>query len=202
MASRCETICQHNRQAELSLNGLDDDVMRAQAARLISFGARAGLVAHITGLPKSFVRSLYYKINGRASPAGLSPFTETWYIQNPQRLLHTNIVWKLDRLQAPCEQEPAQRLANLYQAYLWAVKEPVLSIHRVHFVPQLLAIEAWSSRRCEACGASYICAANDLDLACPACKIKATHRCQGCDGVLKQTGVGRRLQYCVACRGN
>ncbi len=177
-----------------------DCLKKAQAFQLIELGARAGLVVQLTGLPKSPVKELYQYIHGRASPPGLNPFTDTWYLQTEQRMLHANVIWKLECRLRSDDQEPAQHLINLYQCYTHAVGRSILDIHRSYFVPQLLLIGAWDVRACKRCKVNFIGPLTDIDQLCPACKIQQLYRCQKCNKVLKQTGIGRRIKLCGDCR--
>lgn len=173
---------------------------KAQAIRLIELGARAGLVVQLTDLPKAPVKALYRKIHGKPSPPGLNPFTDTWYVQNEQRQLHANIIWKIHAELMPLQHEPVQQLIDVYQCYLCSVSEPVLNIQRAYFVPQLLQIELWRKTACAQCQAGYIGPVTDLGQLCPACRIQQIYRCRQCDAPLSQSNLGRRTLLCESCQ--
>ncbi len=48
-----------------------------EAIRLTQLGARAGLVAQLTGLEKAVATRLYRQLHGRSSPPGQLPFTDS-----------------------------------------------------------------------------------------------------------------------------
>ena len=91
---------------------------KAQALQLIEFGARAGLVVQLTGLSKAAAKTLYQRIHGHASPPGLNPFTDTWYRQTEQRMLHANLIWKINDSLGSATDDAAQQLIDVYHCYL------------------------------------------------------------------------------------
>jgi hypothetical protein len=88
-----------------------------EAILLTQLGARAGLVAQLTGLKKAVANRLYRQIHGRASPPGQFPFTDAWYLRDEQRLRQTSIVWHLSRRLAHPDLSPAARLLEVHAAY-------------------------------------------------------------------------------------
>ncbi len=172
---------------------------KAQAFSLIKLGARAGLVVQLTGLPKSPVKALYQKVHNKPSPPGLSPFTDNWYLQNEQRQLHANIIWKIDTELKSQIEERVQRLISVYQCYLCSVNAPLLNIQRAYFVPQLLQAQLWQEETCKQCKVDYICSVTHVAMLCPACRIQQIHRCRQCNAPLSQSTLGRRTLLCDDC---
>jgi hypothetical protein len=190
MCARREEILAHDAKS----------VKTAQAIQLIQLGARASLVSQLTGLTRSSVKSLYHQIHGTPSPPGQSPFTDAWYVQSEHRMLHANMVWKLDCRLGAIEPDDAARLIDVYTCYLQSVHSALLCIDRAYFVPHLLLIDAWRQDHCIQCHVQFIGPAGDPGKLCPACKLQSLYRCESCDEVLEQKGVGRRARLCPACR--
>lgn len=170
-----------------------------QAVSLIKLGARASLVCQLTSLPRATVKNWYQQIHGRPSPSGLAPFSDTWYVQTKQRMLHANIVWKLGVEAARLADDPAQRLIAVYESYLCAVSTRLLSITRAYFVPRLVMIEAWRTAQCKECGITHIGPMTDVERLCPACTLQLIYRCPSCNAALRPKGVGRRTRRCLRC---
>ena len=68
-----------------------------EAIRLTQLGARAGLVAQLTGLEKAVANRLYRQLHGRPSPPGQLPFTDSWYLKQDRRMLQATLVWHLSQ---------------------------------------------------------------------------------------------------------
>ena len=172
----------------------------ATAIRLIELGARAGLVCHVTSLPRATVKTCYEQIHGRSSPPGMSPFSDAWYVRTNRRMLHANIVWKLLN-GGQFDQDGGQRLIKVYEAYLcFTGGRALLDLARAYFVPQLLRMGLWRPSECRDCETTYIGPTTDVQKFCPACCRQRAYRCAKCGAAVPQTGVGRRIEICRTCR--
>jgi hypothetical protein len=170
-----------------------------EAIRLTQLGARAGLVAHLTGLAKAAANRLYRQIHGRSSPSGLLPFTDAWYLKDERRLLQTSIVWHLSSRLARLDLSPAGRLLEVHAAYRWFVPEPLLDITRVAFVPQLVAMLDWQEQTCRTCVIRYLVPSGSLGALCFGCRRFAQQRCRACGAPLPRQPLGRTLELCARC---
>jgi len=159
------------RQARVIYTALTDELcVNLDAIRLIELGARAGLVAQLTGLERRVVNALYQQMLGRASPAGQLPFTDTWYLRSDRRMLHAAVVWRCYRPFAATESRRARALISGYESYCAHVSEPLLCLTRASFVPRLVASGSWLERRCPECGVSYLKPRYEHRQLCPACR--------------------------------
>lgn len=177
-------------------------IRTVQAIQLLKFGARAGLVLQLTGLAHSTIKQLYQQIHGTPSPPGQTPFTDAWYVQSELRMLHANLIWKLDCVLKPLEPDPAARLIDTYTSYLGSVHRAILTINRAYFVPQLLLIGAWRLECCVQCNTRFIGPLEQLSHVCPACRLRSVYRCESCGKFLHQKRVGRRMRLCRECKKN
>lgn len=141
-----------------------------EAIRLIELGARATLVRQLTGLEKTVVNRLFRQCNGRASPPGLLPFTESWYRQNERRMLHAAVIWQLYRRLRSSGRSAARVLIDVYEGYLSLVREPLLCLTRAAFVPRLVGIAAWRETACRECGSLFLLPMTNRRGACPGCQ--------------------------------
>jgi hypothetical protein len=170
-----------------------------EAIRLTQLGARAGLVAQLTGIEKAAANRLYRQIRGRSSPSGLLPFTDAWYLKDERRLLQTSIVWHLSQRLAHPELSPAGRLLEVYGAYRWLVPAPLLDITRVAFVRQLVAMLDWQEQTCRTCATRYLVPAGSLGALCFGCRRFAQQRCRACGTPLPRQPPGRTRELCTRC---
>ncbi len=171
----------------------------AEAIHLVQLGARASMVCQLTGLTKNVVRGLYQPLTGMPSPSGQVPFTDTWYIRSPRRLLHANVVWRLFQHLGKMERTVANVHIHVYKAYVEIVDTPVLNLTRVSFVPTLVRINSWYEQTCEHCGMSYIGPLDKRGSTCPACTEYFKHRCRSCGVTLERRTTGRRKTLCPDC---
>ena len=108
---------------------LCDQTQAAQEAiRLTQLGARAGLVARLTGLEKTVANRLYRQLHGRPSPPGQLPFTDSWYLRQNRRMAQATLVWQLSQRFAQSRTTPAQRLIDVYECCRWLEPKPLLDI--------------------------------------------------------------------------
>jgi DNA-directed RNA polymerase subunit RPC12/RpoP len=170
-----------------------------EAILLIELGARSPLVCRLTKLPRATVKQLYRRIHGRPSPAGQGPFTDAWYLQNGEHMLHANIVWRLNEALEGLKREPSERLINLYEMYVITVDEPLLDVAHVELVPRLLKAGIWLTHSCASCGDYYVSPVTDIENVCPACAMQHLYRCPDCNSALKPHEVGRRVEHCPQC---
>ncbi len=170
------------------------------AVRLIELGARAPLIQQLTGLEKAKVNRLYYQMVGRSSPSGQAPFSDTWYLNNSYRLLHASIVWVLYQRLSLEERSAAHVLIDVYEGYVAVVDQPLLSLARVNFVPQLVEMGLWEERRCQNCQTSYLTPLDSRKCICPGCELFYRYRCRQCGASLEVRAMGRYLKVCPDCR--
>jgi hypothetical protein len=171
-----------------------------EAIRLTELGARASLVCQLTGLEKAVANRLYRQLHGRSSPPGLLPFTDAWYLRNPQRMLQASVVWCLGQRFARLELSPAGCLIAVDEAYRWLIATPVLDITRVAFVPQLVAIQEWQEQRCQLCHTRYVTPAGSPDGLCWGCRRHMQRTCRMCGASLPGHADGRGRGVCGTCR--
>ena len=112
-----------------------------ESARLIELGARAGLVAQLTGLEKTTVNRLYRQLHGEPSPPGQMPFTDTWYRAHDRRMLQATLVWRLQHRMLQTGRSAARSLIDAYEAYERLIGEPLFDLTRVVHVPRLVNME-------------------------------------------------------------
>jgi hypothetical protein len=175
-------------------------VAYTEACHLIRLGARTGPVARLTGLGKSVIDRLYHQYHGRSSPSGQTPFSETWYQENDQRLLQAGVIWQLYRHFAQPGQRPARVLIDVYETYGQLIPEPLLTITRAAFVPSLVAMGLWYERACGLCHTPYATTSADSQVDCPGCRLYYRYRCRQCGGVLPLYRGGRRRERCAHCQ--
>lgn len=175
-------------------------VSGAEAIRLIELGARASLASQLTGIEKAVAKRLYLQVHGHPSPPGQMPFTDAWYLQSNQRLLQASIAWRVDRGLRHLKRRPARRLIDAYEYYQCAVREPLLDITHVAFVPRLVNIGLWQRRVCDLCSNAYVGPVTDVDSICPGCRLYRPYRCANCGTPLNPRPVGRNAELCAECR--
>jgi hypothetical protein len=185
----------------------DVDVVRhaqnsLEAIRLVQLGARAPLVSLLTGLEKKVVNRLYRQLTGRHSPPGQTPFSDTWYLQNNQRMLHANVVWCLYQHFIQWRRSAARLLIDVYESYLNVVRAPVLNLTRTFFVSNLVTVQEWCEQVCDDCAMAYIAPLTSRRSACPVCNHYFNYRCRGCGTALHNHPRGRRRTFCTQCREN
>lgn len=177
----------------------EEAVADIEAMRLTELGARSILVHRLTGIPQATAKRLYRRMRESNPPGGQAPFTDTWYLQSDQRMLHANIVWQLHAALWILKRDLAEHLIDLYESYLLAVKEPVLDIGRVEFVSHLIHARIWEVHDCRCCGGAYIGPVTDIANVCPSCRLQRHFRCMGCNAPLKPQGIGRPVETCPEC---
>jgi hypothetical protein len=160
----------------LSIDVYRQTTINLEAIRLIELGARANLVAQLTGMENAVAKRLYLQLNGHPSPPGQTPFTDAWFLQSNQRLLQASIAWRIDRRLRRFKRSRARRLIDVYESYRSAVRQPLLDITRVAFVPRLVNIGLWHRRACNACGNNYIGPVTDIEALCPGCRLYRRYR--------------------------
>ena len=171
-----------------------------EAIRLTRLGARAGLVARLTGLERTVANRLYRQLHGKPSPPGQLPFADTWYLKCDQRMAQATLVWQLSRRFAQSPATPARRLTDVYECYLWLVAEPLLDIMRVAFVPNLVTVQEWEERTCGQCGQVYVTPRGSVGNTCWDCRLYLRHRCRHCGAPLTVRTTGRHREVCSACQ--
>ena len=171
-----------------------------EAIRLTRLGARAGLVSRLTGLEKAVANRLYRQLQGRPSPPGQLPFTDSWYLKQDRRMLQAPVVWQLSQRFALTDRTPAWRLIQVYECYRWLVPQPLLDITRVAFVPHLVAMQDWQAQTCTLCGTRYLVPTGSPSTTCWGCRRYLRHRCRQCGGALTVRPQGRHREVCTACQ--
>lgn len=171
-----------------------------EAAELIRLGGRAGLVSHVTGVEKKTVNRLYRQLQGEPSPPGQAPFTDAWYLENELRMLHASVVWNLYQGLMRTGRSDARVLIEVYQAYKYVVREPVLDLMRAAFVPQLVDMNHWEERECKHCFTAYLAPLDSNGSTCPGCNLYFRHRCRVCGGPMNPHARGRRRRVCEICK--
>ncbi|MCP4409798.1 MAG: hypothetical protein GY807_19050 [Gammaproteobacteria bacterium] len=145
-------------------------MITTETIQLVQLGARANLVCQLTGLEKTIVKRLYRQLHGHPSPPGQMPYTDTWYLENPSRMLQAALVWRLYRRLKESERSAARVLIAVFESYTYMVIEPLLNFTRVAFVPHLITMKLWSERRCESCGTAYVSPVDESLETCPGCR--------------------------------
>lgn len=62
------------------------------AELMVSMGGRACIVAQLTGLSDSEVRTMWQRLAGRSSPSGQQPNDPNWYLKSPIRRYHSALL--------------------------------------------------------------------------------------------------------------
>ncbi len=206
MAVDCQPGASVSVQAGIQLAGCGDVELcvyatRAkEAIRLVELGARAGLVCQLTGLEKSVVHRLVRQLRGSPTAPGQTPFTDAWYREDSRRMLQASVVWRLHQRLARTGRSAARVLIDVYESYRCIVRQPLLDMTRVAFVPRLLAMQIWHERRCTHCRTRYVTSVVGRETACPGCRLYYRHRCRGCGAPLAAPGRGRRRERCASCQ--
>jgi hypothetical protein len=141
-----------------------------EAIQLTALGARAGLVAQLTGISKAAANRLYRTLHGCPSPPGQLPFTDTWYVRRAGRVAQASIVWGLFHQRFLDGMSPARRLIEVTECYRWIVREPLLDLTRVAYVPHLVATHEWEPLTCSVCGSEYLSPPGTLGTLCRGCR--------------------------------
>lgn len=199
-SSPCQQANSQTQSTPGTTPGIRDQIKTdLDALKLTEMGATPMNVHLLTGLPKAAAKALYRDVHHVNPHGGQTPFTDRWYVKTDQRLLHANVVWYWNTTLATTNCTAAERLIDLYELYLLAVLEPLLSIRRVAFVPRLLQARIWRVHHCNTCSRTYVSPATDNAGTCPACRVQHLYRCIHCGHPLKSQSVGRRLEYCPVC---
>ncbi len=169
------------------------------AARLTQLGARAGLVCQLTGVDKALANRLYRQIHGRPSPPGQTPFSDAWYLKSDRRMLHAAVVWRLYQRFPRTERATAQTLIDVHGIYRVIVRENLLDITHVAFVPRLVEMQLWTTRCCAHCAARYIAPVEETGTTCPGCRLYQRYRCLHCGAPAEGLRAGRRRAKCPHC---
>ncbi|MBL3598393.1 MAG: hypothetical protein JMN25_00820 [gamma proteobacterium endosymbiont of Lamellibrachia anaximandri] len=170
-----------------------------ESIHLIGLGARIGLASHLTGLEKKTLKRIYRQLMGRSSPSGQLPFSDTWFLENEQRLFHATLVWQLHRRLCRPDCSPARLLIDIFEVYTQLVQEPVLNLARTSFAIQLFTTGLWSEHQCSFCGMAFPAPADSKQTICPACQLYHRHRCSHCHAPLVAQSRGRRRTACGHC---
>ncbi|MBL3601265.1 MAG: hypothetical protein JMN25_15605 [gamma proteobacterium endosymbiont of Lamellibrachia anaximandri] len=107
---------------------------------------------------------------------GPAPFTDTWYRKDDRRMLQASLIWRLHRKLSRSGSHPARILIQVFEAYLLLVPEPRLDLTRAEYVPRLVAMGTWQEQTCEYCGLTYLAPVENIDTACPGCRLYYRHR--------------------------
>jgi len=179
-----------------------DDARRIlEAMQLIRLGARAALVSLLTGLARKTVKRMYREYHGRPSPAGQMPFSDTWLLENDQRLWHVMLIWYLyQRLNRPaCS--PAHLLIDVFEVYRELARTPLLDLARTAFVIQRFTSGLWTEHTCTFCELTFPAPAESNQTTCPNCRRYFRYRCPHCGA--PQPLKGRKIQrmVCGRCGG-
>ena len=173
-----------------------------EAVRLIQAGARTTLVCQLTELPKKFVKRLYSQLMGNPSPRGMTPFTDAWFRESEQRMLHAATVWRIHRLVESLGRSQARTLLDVYDLYVYYVRQPLLDLTRIVAVLKLVAMAVWEPQSCRHCSKLYLTPVDEnLGDSCPGCRIYHRFRCADCGGQLTIYTIGRPRQHCQNCMG-
>jgi hypothetical protein len=141
-----------------------------EAIQLTALGARAGLVVQLTGISKAAANRLYRTLHGCPSPPGQLPFTDTWYVRRAGRVAQASIVWGLFHQRFLDGLSPARRLIEVTECYRWILREPLLDLTRVAYVPHLVATHEWEPLICSVCGSEYLSPPGTLGTLCRGCR--------------------------------
>lgn len=170
------------------------------AINLIELGARATLVQQLTGLERKVIKRLYFQLWGKASPAGPMPFSDSWYLKDPKRMLHATLVWRLHKSASSTGRTQARILIDIYTSYQSLVTESLLCLARVSFIPDLMAMNIWYECKCTHCNVRYLTSIDQPETTCPGCTLYFRHRCRQCEGAIEATRQGRYRKSCDACQ--
>jgi len=171
-----------------------------EAVRLIQAGARTTLVYQLTNLPKKYVKRLYVQLIGHPSPRGMTPFTDAWFRESEQRMLHAATVWRIYRLVESVGRSKARELLDIYDLYCYCVTQPLLDITRIVAVLKLVTMSVWEAKHCEHCQKLYLTPVDEnLGCSCPGCRIYHRFRCSECGAALSIYTLGRPRQNCPSC---
>jgi len=172
------------------------------AVRLIQGGAKTALVYQITNLPKKFVKRLYWQLTGHPSSGGMSPVTDAWFLKDERRMLQAAVAWQLHKQVAKPDLNEAQTLLDVYELYLFHVREPLLNLTRIVTLFQLLSIGIWRELLCPYCHCIFLAPSDDDKRdTCPGCKLYFRFRCRDCSAALplKTSALGRPRSLCQHC---
>lgn len=174
-----------------------------EAARLIQIGARARLVGELTQLPKKLIKRLYVQLHKRPSPQGRTPYTDAWFAETEQRMLHASIVWRIHaRLAIRTEHSQARQLLDMFYVYHFTVPQPLLDTTRIVTVIRLAVAGVWHKRQCDICRKLFLAPSEEeRATTCPGCKLYHRHRCRHCGSALRANPVGRPHSACNQCSG-
>lgn len=174
------------------------------AVRLIQAGAKTALVYQLTELPKKFVKRLFWQLTGHPSTGGMAPVTDAWFLKDERRMLQTMVVWQLYKQVREPNLDEAQILLDLYELYLFHVKEPLLNLTRVVALLQLVSIGIWQELLCPCCHYEFLAPSDDEKRdTCSGCKLYFRIRCRSCGSPLpfKESSLGRPRSLCSCCSG-
>ena len=192
---RCDGIC-----ADCGVEPCVQAVRTHEAISLIQAGARASLVRQLTELPEKYVKRLYKTMRGKASPRGMSPYSDAWFIENERRILHATVVWQLYRQLSPHHRSAARTLLDVQQLYHYHVQEPLLDFTHIATALQLMTTRLWHEKRCRECQLIFIGPSDDpMRKTCPSCKLYHRFRCQLCGAILSAYLQGRPRTHCERC---
>ncbi len=202
----CETqpLCRSDvRCASCPVEPCVRSVLTHEAVRLIQAGARAPLVKQLTGLPEKYVKRLYKALRGRASPKGMAPYSDAWFLDNEGRMLHATVVWQLYQQLLPTQRSEARRLLDVQALYNYQVQESLLDFTRIATALQLMTTKIWHEKNCQHCQLMFVGPSDDSTrLTCPSCKLYYRYRCMHCAAPLSDYTQGRPRSVCKSCRNS
>jgi len=170
-----------------------------ESIHLIRLGARVGLVGQLTGLEKKTLKRIYRQLMGRPSPSGQLPFSDTWFLENDQRLFHANLVWYLHRCLNRRGGNPARLLIDIFEVYTHLAQESMLDLTRTAFAIRLFTTGLWNEHQCSFCGMAFPAPADSNQTTCPSCQLYHRHRCPHCHTPFVPQSRGRRRGTCGHC---
>ncbi len=174
-----------------------------EAIRLIQVGARGRLVGELTQIPKKLIKRLYLQLHERPSRQGRTPYTDAWFAETEQRMLHASVVWRIyTRIALRTERSQARQLLDVFDIYHLSVPRPLLDITRIETVIRLTIAGVWHKQQCDICRKLFLAPSEeDRATTCPGCKLYHRHRCRYCGSALRANPVGRPHSACDQCTG-
>ena len=172
-----------------------------ESIHLIRLGARVGLVGQLTGMEKKTLKRLYRQLNGKPSPSGQLPYSDTWLLENDRYQFHANLIWNLFHRLKNSEHSAARILIDVFEVYIQMAREPRLNLTRTAFVLRLFITGLWNEHRCSFCETIFPVPVDGNQITCPGCRLYFRHRCQHCSTALSPKSRGARRKRCLHCGG-
>lgn len=172
-----------------------------EAISLIQAGARAPQVIHLTSLPDKYIKRLYKLVRGKASPRGMAPYSDAWFLENERRAIHATVVWQLYKQRQACKPSGSRTLLDVQRLYHFHVQEILLDFTHIVTALQLMNTHIWHEIRCQICQLTFIGPSDDPTYhTCPSCKLYHRFRCRFCGVRLEPYQQGRPKTQCGECR--